>query len=656
MKTSVKGQAPESGYAAGRRRPVMTLVMFLIPVVFFGLVEVGLRLAGYGSSYPAFVPAPRFDEYLVPNPDLGERYFARTRAVPGPSHDAFRAAKTEGTLRLFVQGESSAAGFPYRHGGAFPRILGQRIGQSIPNREIEIVNTSMDAVSSTVLVDLVDDIVEQKPDAVLVYAGHNEYYGALGVASTESLGGSDSLVRLYLALDEWRTVQALRAVWAWVLGPVETRDGSETPTLMEELAGDRLIPPWSELRPAGEERFRSNLTRMLCAYRDAGIPAYIGTLVSNERGIAPLVSKLAEGTDSTAWAAARAEVVAVAAAGDLAAALPVVNRWVAIDTSSAIARFEKAMLLERLGRPKEALAEYRAAVDLDALPFRAPQAMNLIIRETAALCGATVVDTRAVLSAAAPNGIIGNELILEHLHPNVDGYFLMADAYFRALAETGVLGTLERRVPLMASRREVLVTELDSTLASLHVRRLLNSWPFRPETVEDTFKVAHPIDALAVEVLAGRMSWDEAMGRLGAFYEEQGDWNRALQVALAMVQEYPYRGGPLLMTGHVLTRQGRLPEALRFFLAAGAREPSVDALRLTGQTLTRLGKAEEALRPLEEARTLAPEDVNVLYDLGVAYITLGRKSDAMRAAQQILQIKPDHPGALRLFESASADD
>lgn len=633
----------------------MVMAMAAIPVVFFVLLEIGLRVAGFGNAYPLFVPAPRAEDFLLPNPDVAERWFARTRSVPGPPHDAFRAEKRDETLRIFVQGESTAAGFPYRHGATFSRILLQRIGQAFPSRDVEVVNTAVDAVSSAVLVDQVAEIVAQKPDAVLVYAGHNEFYGIFGVASSVSFGGLDVLRRVYFALDGLRTVQLVRAAWARLAGPVDARNGTQDPTLMEELGRDRLVPPGSRVRTQAADRFREHLSAVLCAYQEAGIPVFVGTLFSNERDVAPLASVLAEGTDSTAWAAARAEVAAVAQSGDLAAALPVVNRWVAVDTSSAIARFERATLLHRLGRADEARAEYRAAIELDALPFRAPASMNAAIRDVAARCGAHVVETESALRSIAPGGTLGSELLLEHVHPNVDGQFIMADAFFRALAETGLLGTPERRIPLIAARREVLLTELDSTTASLHVRRILNSWPFRPTTVEDTFRVAGAVDALAVEVMAGRLGWDVAMGRLGQLYEERGDLSRALQVALALVQEYPYRGAPMLMAGHVLSRQGRLPEALRFFLAAGAREPSVDALRLTGQTLTRMNRAQEALQPLEEARTLAPDDPDVLYDLGVAYVRLGRRSDAMRAAQQILQARPAHPGALRLYEAASAD-
>ena len=41
----------------------------------------------------------------------------------------------------------------------------------------------MSAVSSYTLLDFSDEIVDYQPDAILIYAGHNEYLGILGVGS-----------------------------------------------------------------------------------------------------------------------------------------------------------------------------------------------------------------------------------------------------------------------------------------------------------------------------------------------------------------------------------------------------------------------------------------------------------------------------------------
>ena len=40
----------------------------------------------------------------------------------------------------------------------------------------------------------------KKPDLIIIYAGHNEYYGALGVGSVETLGDTRFLVNTVIWL------------------------------------------------------------------------------------------------------------------------------------------------------------------------------------------------------------------------------------------------------------------------------------------------------------------------------------------------------------------------------------------------------------------------------------------------------------------------
>jgi hypothetical protein len=196
-----------------RQRLLLAVWVLALPVLLLGLLEAGLRVGGYGSSYPLFVShGGEAPDMLVPNPEVARRYFPGPEPAPLPPADLFQADKAPGTLRLFVQGASSAAGFPYSYGAAFSRMLEQRLQDGDPARTVEVVNTGLTAVNSYTLVDFADEIVAQRPDAVLVYAGHNEYYGVFGVGSSVSLGRSSLAVRGYLWLVRWRSVQLLRAV------------------------------------------------------------------------------------------------------------------------------------------------------------------------------------------------------------------------------------------------------------------------------------------------------------------------------------------------------------------------------------------------------------------------------------------------------------
>ena len=200
------------------RRRLFTAVMLLLPVLFFVLLEVGLRLGGYGGSWPLFEPVPGYESYLYQNREVARRYFHGVDNVPTGLSDAFRGEKDSSVVRIVVQGGSSAAGYPFYYGGSFSRMLEQRLQQTFPGRTIEVVNTALAAVNSYTLRDFTAEILAIEPDAVLIYAGHNEYYGALGVGSSESFGRHPAVVNLDLRLQNFRTVQGLRDLLSAIAG------------------------------------------------------------------------------------------------------------------------------------------------------------------------------------------------------------------------------------------------------------------------------------------------------------------------------------------------------------------------------------------------------------------------------------------------------
>jgi hypothetical protein len=186
-------------------------------------------------------------------------------------------------------------GFPYGNNLTFARILNRRLSDAFPERRIEVVNTAMTAVNSYAMLDLMDEIVHQKPDALLIYAGHNEFYGALGVASMESLGKARWLVKAFLGLRKYRTFGLIRDAICLVrkpLGVASKAEQVEDPmeTVMSRIVKNRTIPLGSGLYESGKEQFRRNLHSILRKSKEAGIPVWISELVSNVRDQSPFVS------------------------------------------------------------------------------------------------------------------------------------------------------------------------------------------------------------------------------------------------------------------------------------------------------------------------------------------------------------------------------
>jgi tetratricopeptide (TPR) repeat protein len=632
-----------------RRRLAFTAITLALPVVVLVLAEAGLRLAGYGDSFPLFVEYRAQPEYLQLNQEVAKRYFRQGSFVPTPEVEFFRAQKTPATFRIVFQGESSAQGFPYGHGGAPSRLLKQRLEATFPDRRIEVINTALTAVNSYVLVDLADEIIAQRPDVVMIYTGHNEYYGIFGVGSTRALGGARPLVKAYLTLGDLRIVQVLGAVVGALAGVVGQPDAAPR-TVMEAMAGEQRIPYGSPRYQRGLDQFRANLRELLSRYRAAGIGVFIGTVASNERDQRPFVSGAPSATDTTADA-----FFALGKAFD------------------ARADYAKAR------------AYYRAAKERDELRFRAPEAINRIIREEAVRNGATLVETQQALERAAPAEIVGSTLMLEHVHPNVDGYFLIADAFYDALRRRGMIGTWATTVPASQARQDVLVTPLDSLIGLLRTDRLVSGWPFRPRSAErvpvvDTLHPRTAAERFAQAVVLGNLPWPEAMERLRVHYERAGELDQALRISRAMAEEYTYSAEPVMDAARIAIAQRRYADALRHARAANGRRETVNTARLLGLLMLRQGDHEGGVRQLRRAAQLAPGDdrlrltvtaaeaipnlererarsprnANVLYNLAATYALTQQYEKAAEQLTALARVEPGHAGARDLRQKLAA--
>jgi len=364
--------------AAGQtppRRALLWAVVLLVPVAVLGGIELALRAADYGRTLePLFIASPEQPDYLQANPRVVTRFFTDPEQAPPVSIETayFRRQKQAGTFRVFVQGESSAAGFPYGLGASLAGVLDQRLERAFPDREIEVISTAMAAVNSYALLDFAEEIIAQQPDAVVVYVGHNEFLGILGVGSSMQLAATPGLTRAFLAARNWRLFQLMSQLYAQLrpAGATAARAGGES--LMARVAGERSIALQSDLYRRGVQQFEANLGRLLESYRRAGVPVLIGTLASNERDQFPLA--ILAGVESDAAGAAKTA-------------------------------YHAAQDADEAGNHAAAREGYAWARDLDPLRFRAPADFNSVVARVAADQGARVVDVHGAFVAASPDGL-----------------------------------------------------------------------------------------------------------------------------------------------------------------------------------------------------------------------------------------------------------
>ena len=531
-----------------RRRVAFAIVAMALPVALVALVEAGLRLGGYGGDDSLFVePAYRPPGYLVVNPDLSRRYFPDDPNPPGLSPEPFLAKKPANGFRVFVLGESTAAGFPYLRNGAFSRVLADALRDVMPGDTVEVVNLAVAAVSSFAVADVAVGALRESPDALVVYSGHNEYYGVYGAASTRAGGANPAITRQLVRASRLRIVRLLSRTIR--RGAGTSPGGPVAVSRMEQLATTAPIAPNGDVDLRGPRQLRSNLETIAAAARENGTALLVGSQASNLRDLAPFAS--------------------VGATADTRA-------------DSVFARAQRMLAAARIA---EARAGFATARDLDAVKFRATSEMNRAIATVGG--GAVYVPAAEYIAGRAADSIPGNDLFYEHVHPRRTGIVLLARAYFDGLAAIPAFRArmqLERLRPWSEYERRMELTPVDERLAQLTVDALLQRWPFAaPGTKKapfiSTYRPTNPVDSAAFAAMIGVASWSAVKLELVKRYVARGAVDSALAELRGLEREYPWDPLPATRAGLLLDSLGRGDEALPFLQRAQqlGRSPQVVA-------------------------------------------------------------------------------
>jgi lysophospholipase L1-like esterase len=577
-----------------------------------GVIELVLRLTVPVAGYPLFVTAPFSPAHSIANHSVGARWFPELADPPGPMQDPFATQKPASTIRLFVLGESTTAGFPYPRNGAFSRLLLNGLRKAWPGESIEVVNLGISATNSYSMWDMVDEIASEKPNAVLIYAGHNEYYGAFGASSRQGgFSPGPDFMHAYLRALRLRTVWlARKALFAVRRGNADDADAA---SLMEILGRDRTIPYESKTYWLGLRQMQSNLEGIVNVLRARGIPVFIGSVASNVRDQAPFAadSNAAKGGAAQAFVEARTAL----AKGDTVAARSLFVR----------------------------------ARDLDVVRFRAPTELNAVIRAVVAKPHAYYVPVAEAFEKESPGGLPGRNLFLEHVHPNREGVGVIARAFFDALATSDVFRRRPQGVPLdwTSLEREVGLTDFDERVALHTINTITTRWPFVPKERQRDYRAEyHPsdtMDSLAFAVSRGA-SWAKAKLELAQSYYARGEFDSAAAEFRGLAVDAPLFSEPRVLLADALAAAGRQTEAmpeLRSAIAAGASPRIFDQL---GQRAIRRKAYREAVVWFTEGASVEPGNADMLYKLSLAYGMAGDVPKAREAAGRLWRIAPAYPG------------
>jgi tetratricopeptide (TPR) repeat protein len=584
------------------KNTIFRIILVLIPFALFLILELILRTFGYADDLRFVSTIDRNGkEYYTINQLVGKRYFNKDRLYYRKgSHDYFEVNKSPQTIRVFCFGESTTAGFPYEYNVIPSEFLRDRLVAAFPDKNIEVINTAIAATNSYTIDEFAGELVKYKPDLFVVYMGHNEFYGVYGVGSTISAGKNRSLIKTYLWLGNFKTFILLKNLINSLMDIFSSDNAQENKVLMEEMAKTSIRYNSDDFKTA-LSTFRENYEEIINIARENNIPIIISNLVRNEDGLYPFISFQSELiSDSLATLSRKFYNLGLEKmdAKNYPGAAEYFNESLSIDSIPANVHYLLGKCYEQLAKYDQAERQYSLAADLDGLRFRAPSEFNNIITRLGKQYQVPVADVNNQFKLNSENGIIGSNLLVDHVHPNIRGYFLLAKAWFLAIKQNKLLGMspgVEESDSLIWSN--AAVTSLDSLIGAIRIMELKSRPPFTKSDSVFNFVPQNAIEQLAYRyAVMNESSWASTHLDAAKYYLTNGNYARALDELRAILVSDEDNPMVLKLAGDMSLQFNRYKQAENYYLRANKFSSNQFIEYKLGKTELLLGKPELAIQ------------------------------------------------------------
>jgi hypothetical protein len=667
--SGMKKQKLEDTHLTQMKKRIFFIITLLLPFLFFLGLELGLRWYGYGPDLSLFRRQEiRREIFMTINPDVKFRYFGTMKFSPSTSIDYFHESKPPGVFRIFCLGGSTTVGYPFLFNGSFASFLRNRLKYIFPNKNIEVVNLGMTATNSFTVLDIARELTAYQPDLLIVYDGHNEFYGALGAASHQSLGSSRTVALLYLRLVHLRTFQLMRDLIRKVGGLFRQVENVESRgTVMETLARGQYVPLESRTYKAAYSIFQENLLDLKTVCASAGIPLILGTQVSNLRDQPPFVSNHPADFPSNR----KQQFLQLFEHGVTLQMSPLIDSAISVfrsaeklDSLYAEVHYRLAQCYEVNKQPGKALHEFRLARDLDELRFRTDSKFNHLIRSMEESGQCYVADHENLFQSVSPDSLIGHNLIVEHLHPNSHGYYLLAKNYIRVMQAHGILASQQEWKSADTVNENILwdcrsVTDLDEEIANENTALLTSGWPFKNQL--PSFKAVPQTDTIkwiAQQIVMNQIDWRKGHEQAIAFYQRRGDWNHVTQEYQALLSQIPLDLELYMNLARVYFRENNYVGIKTTMLRSIEVYPMLQSYRTLGDVMMQSGDAAGALKYYEKMDDFSQnpnEKFQNGFAMSYAYFKAGELQKAQSRLLGLLEINPRFQPARQMLNDITKE-
>ena len=401
----------------GRSRPVLARVGLLCTAMLVCVIVIEAVAGSYRAW--AFRPITGLPRLFAPGMD----------ATPGDPNE----------VRILVLGESSARGDPYHQWLSVAHILAWQIERANPGRKVRV---EMEAIGGAALSPMLDVLAKQtrRPDAVLVFSGHNEFQARFNWDRTVNYYNDDLTHRpepsLVERLGGWTPLcrmvrDAINRQYLDVPPPtIVTRELVDRPAF--------TLAEYAELR----DLFAQELEEIAAWCDRAGaLPIFI-LPAANDAGFEPDRSVLSPETPRLLREAFAREFTAAKRSETMNATAAEASDRTLIERQPGFAEthFRLARLLQARGQVEDARRHYQIARDRDGLPMKCPSDFQAAYRAAATRHNLILVDAPTVLTRLSPTGLLDDYVFHDAHHTTFRGYLALAQDALDQLKKRQVFG------------------------------------------------------------------------------------------------------------------------------------------------------------------------------------------------------------------------
>jgi tetratricopeptide (TPR) repeat protein len=635
-------------------------------LIFFLLLEGGLALfgvkpalqtedpfVGFASNVPLFVPSPD-GRQLVTAPNKLNFF----------NPQSFPREKAPGTYRIFCLGASTTYGHPYTDPTSFAGWMRELLPAADVTKHWEVINAGGISYASYRVAHLMEELVNYQPDLFVIYTGQNEF---LEERTYGKLRDVPAAVRTSVALlartRTWSGMTAaLKGLGVYPEAAEKGRDqlAGEVDAILERTAGLDRYRRDDPLRDNILQHYRISLERMVALARSAGAQVIFVTPATNLKDCSPFKSEHTAGLDpekSQRSEQMLAEAREAIRKEDWNGALGILDAAVALDPRHAELLYRRGQVLLALGRFDEAESALRQARDEDVCPLRALTPMPQIVAEVARDEGVGLVDyielLRRRMQSEKGHPILGEEYFLDHVHPTIEGYKILAVALIQEMIDQGLVqsgaGWGEQAISAVTAKVESRIDHRAHGQALAVLARTL-LWAGKTEDAErlagQALEVAGDVQQVAVD----------AASILTTVYQAQGEPGRALQLMYSALERAPGAIELRLKLGYALLNPPflQLEEAAANLLLVCQQMPHYDvAHQLFGQAMAKRGNIRIGYASLQEALRLNPNNSDAKMTLAQIRPYLGTPPPSSQLPRIMVEIYPT--GAPRKLVQVSPD-